>query len=102
MRIAVIGDYESPGYKDLLQLVKIIFPEEDVIDLSRHQSGEWKKRSIARYLDIESAHRVMIGNDWSDHFDTKSDITNAQKLSKEIFIEFNGRFLPFPQNAVRI
>jgi len=102
MRIAVIGDYESPEYKELLQLVKIIFPEEVVLDLSRYQNGDWKKRSNARYVDIESAHQVMISNDWVDHFDAKSDITNAQKLSKEIFIEFNGRFLPFPQNKIRI
>ncbi len=102
MIVVVIGDYESPEYLDLLQRVKILQPEESVLDLSLHHFPTWKQSMDARFADIESAHRVIICNDWRKHFDVKRDITQAQLLNKEIFIERDGQFLPFPEHAHQI
>jgi|SRR5665647_94584 len=102
MIIAVIGDYESPKYQELLQCVKIYKPEEHVLDLSRHQSVNWKKMLDARFADIETAHQVVISNDWDNNIDTKRDITQAQFLHKETFIYRDGQFLPFPEYAHKL
>ena len=42
MKIAVIGDYNSPQYKTLLQIVKMHFPGDNVLDLSVHQNADYK------------------------------------------------------------
>ena len=102
MRIAVIGDYESQTYKALVQRVRIARPEEDVIDLSGHQTGSWKKMQNVRFTEIGSAHQVVISDVWHNHFDAKKDITHAQSLNKECFIDRDGQFLPFPEYAERI
>ena len=101
MIIAVIGDYESPTYKDMVQRVQILNPEEEVFDLSRHKTGGWKKMLESRFTDIRSAHRIAISYDWHNHLDAKRDITHAQLLNKECFIEREGQFRPFPEYAER-
>lgn len=100
MRIAVIGDYESSNYQDLLQRVKIIFPGESVLDLSRF-TGDWKKRADARLEAISSSYEVIICADWIYLTDVKIDITRAQSLKKECYIDVDGKFLPFPEYAKR-
>ncbi len=102
MKIAVIGDYESPEYKELLQRVKILKPDEQVLDLSRHQKSSWSKMLESRFADIRNAQQVVISDDWESHFDAKRDITQAQSLNKECFIDQGGRFLPFPEYARRL
>jgi hypothetical protein len=102
MKIAVIGEYESPAYKDLLLRVKIIKPEEEVLDLSRHHNSCWSKMLESRFGDIRNAHLVVISVDWHNHFDAKRDITYAQSLNKECFIDFHGQFLPFPEFAQKL
>jgi len=102
MNVAVIGDYESPEYRDLLMKVKIMQPEEQIFDLSRHKTGDWSKLLNARFADIGNAHRVIISSDWRNHFDAKRDITHAQSLHKECFIECDGKFLPLEQCMSRI
>jgi hypothetical protein len=97
MNIAVIGDYKSPKYLDLLMKVKIMQPDEQVFDLSRHKDGDWSKLLSERFSDISNAHRVFISSDWCNHFDAKRDITYAQSLHKECFIECDGKFLPLEQ-----
>ena len=101
MNIAVIGDYESPTYIDMVQRVKILNPEEVVSDLSRHKTGGWKKMLESRFTDIVNSHRIVISHDWNDHLDAKRDITHAQLLNKECFIERDGQFRPFPEYAER-
>lgn len=102
MDIAVIGDYDSPEYRDLLMKVKIMQPDENIIDLSRHKGGDWSKLLNARFTDIGNAHRVIICSNWRNLFDAKRDITHAQSLHKECFIECDGKFLPLEQCASRI
>ena len=102
MVIVVIGDYESPKYQELLQLVKIYKPEEEVIDLSRHQNLNPSIMRVSRFADIETAHQVVISNDWDNNIDTKRDITQAQFLHKETFIYRDGQFLPFPEFAHKL
>jgi hypothetical protein len=101
MRIAVIGDYESPEYQDLLMRVQIVFPGETVLDLSRHGSVFWKKSKDERLKDIELAQIIIICADWDRLTDAKIDITRAQSLRKECFIDITGKFLPFPEFAKR-
>lgn len=102
MKVAVIGDYESQEYKELLQRVRILKPEEEVLDLSRHQKSSWNKKLESRFSDIKNAHQIVISDDWHDHLEAKRDITHAQSLNKECFIDQNGQFLPFPEFARKI
>jgi hypothetical protein len=102
MIIVVIGNYVSPEYHDLLMKVKIMQPEEQVMDLSRHKNSDWSKQLQARFTDIGNAHMVIISSDWRLHFDAKRDITHAQSLHKECFVECDGRFLPLDQCISRI
>ena len=97
--IAVIGDYESPKYKTLLQDVKRLKPEEEVLDLSRHK-GSWSNQLDKRFTDISNADCVVISADWHKHFDAKRDITHAQSKHKDCFVEREGQFLPFPEHSV--
>ena len=102
MKIAVIGDYQSPEYQILLQRVRIIKSDEEVLDLSRHQKSSWNKMLEYRFADIKSAHQIVISDDWHDHLEAKRDITHAQCLNKECFIEHGGQFLPFPEYARKL
>jgi hypothetical protein len=96
MRIAVIGgNYNSQSYKELLEIVRLAMPEEIIIDMSRHQSGNWKTDFDLRCLDIDSAHRIIVPNDWRDHIDAKADITHAQKVRKDLYIYLDGKFYPW-------
>jgi hypothetical protein len=99
MLIAVIGDYLSPNYKTLLENVKRLKPDEQILDLSRHHHVTWKREKDERYKDIENADEVVIGADWPRHFDAKLDITYAQSKYKDCYVEYEGRFLPFPDGV---
>jgi hypothetical protein len=95
MIIAVVGDYTSPDYKDLLLRVKIAFPEEKVLDLSRHEQRNDQLRKRARSTDIEDSHHVILGNNWRGSFDARNDINCAHQNHKEIFVEMDGAFRPY-------
>lgn len=101
MIIAVIGDYDIQQYQDLLQRVRTAYPEDQVLDLSRHNKS-WKKNLEARFEDICIAHLVIIGFGWRYKIDAKRDVTHAQYLGRECFIDREGRFLSFPQYATEI
>jgi hypothetical protein len=101
MIIAVIGDYESPKYKDLLLKIKVLQPEETIIDLSRHRNGDWGKLKHARFTDISNADTVVAGSDWQDHFESRHDIHHAQSLHKDLLIECDGKFFPLSQSVTR-
>lgn len=102
MIIAVIGDYSSPKYKELLLRIKMAKPFETILDLSRHQKRSLNKIPEARFADIANSHQVVIGDHWKGSIDTHSDIAHAQNLHKECFIEHEGQFLPFPEYAERV
>ena len=95
MDISVIGDYESPEYRDLLMKVKILQADETIQDLSRHNSGVWSKDIQGRHEDIRTANLVVISRDWDRHLDAKVDIHYAQQEHKECMIEQDGKFIPF-------
>lgn len=99
MDIAVIGNYKSKKYQELLKMVRNLKPDDRVIDLSRHQSTAWGKQLHDRYTDIGNAHIVIISEDWRDHFETRNDLTHAQKLHKELYLEYEQRFIPFPTHT---
>jgi len=102
MNIVVIGDYQSPQYKDLLQRVHMALPEELILDLSSYRTGSWKKMYDARSEDIFRAHKVIIGNGWRTNIDARRDITYAQELKKECLVEIDGTYRPFPEYAREI
>ena len=101
MRIAVIGDYQSPEYRELLRRIRILKSEEQVLDLSVHQKSSTTRMSEARLVDIKNAHQIVISGDWDNHPNAKSDIAHAQSLGKECFIDRDGQILPFPEYAGR-
>lgn len=97
MNISVIGDYSSPKkYQELLETVKSYKPDENVLDLSRHKKGEWAKILLKRAKDITDSHLIVLACDWHDHFDCRMDQKTSRELHKEIMIEVDGHFLPFP------
>ncbi len=102
MNIAVIGDYQSPQYKNQLQRLEMALPEEHILDLSSHRTGSWKKMCDARFEDIFRSHKVIIGNGWRTNIDARRDITYAQSLKKECLIEIEGVYRPFPEYAREI
>jgi hypothetical protein len=102
MKVAVIGDYESPEYQVWLQRVRILKSDEEVLDLSRYQKSSGNKMKEYRFADIKSAHQIVISDDGHDHLEAKRDITHAQWLNKECFIEHGGQFLPFPEYARKL
>ncbi|MEI7526968.1 MAG: hypothetical protein WCJ95_21650 [Mariniphaga sp.] len=103
MIIAVLADYESaPVYNKFMQLVEICFRDECRLDLSRHQGNDWKKRDLARVKDIEEAHLVIVCSGWQNNMDVRHDLWEAQRRKKEIYIEFNGTFVPFNTYTARV
>lgn len=102
MRIAVIGDYKSPGYIDLLMKVTIFIEDVFVLDLSKHNTGSWTDMRDARWADIESAHQVIVCNDWLDqNIDVKVDIQKARCLGKELLVFYDGYLIPLQLYAYK-
>ena len=95
MNIALLADYDSAEYQLLYDKVKNLFPEETVLDLSRHRGSDWKKRDQARVRDIEDAHLVFVCNDWQINTDIRHDLREAQCRKKDIVIEYERGYVPF-------
>ena len=94
MNISVIANYQSYGFRILLEKVKCFFPDEVVLDLSRHTGDDWKKTDQNRIIDILNSGLVIVCQDWKDHIDVIHDLTVAQKGKIDVLIEFDGRFVP--------
>jgi len=102
MKISVIANYESVSFRVLLERVRCFFPEEDVLDLSRHQGNDWKKIDQNRIIDISGSSLVIVCQDWKNHIDVVHDLTEAQKRGKDILIEVDGGFVPLTHQTARI
>ena len=102
MNIAVIGDYNSPEYQDFLQKVKLVKPEETILDLSRHPGYNWGKKVQGRFEDISSSHLVIIHPNFSNNRDSKRDVTYAGERKRERMIYVDGAFRPYPEFATQI
>ncbi len=102
MIISVIADYDSEGYQALYQKIVMQFTEDQVLDLSRHQGNNWKKKDEARIRDIEDSHLVIVCNNWQNNVDVRHDLGEALKRKKDIFIEFDGKLISFNTSNARI
>lgn len=102
MNIAVLANYKSLDYQILLLKVKSLFPEDLVLDLSRHTGNDWKKSDLNRISDISNSSLVIVCQNWQAHVDVIHDLTEAQRGKKDIFIEFEGRFVPLTQQTARV
>jgi len=100
MKVAVIGDYESTEYKELLKFVTLNMPEEKIIDLSRHQSKKWERLIEKRLQDITDAHQVVVCEQWREDrlIDVKVDLGNALELNKDILQKKGEKLIPFNEN----
>jgi hypothetical protein len=96
MKIAVIGDYNSPQYQTLHQIVKMHFPNDSVIDLSVYQNADFKKREKARQLEIKACHLFIFDSKWDESVEIRQDITFAQQSGKDGFLYRGGQFQSFP------
>lgn len=92
MNIAVIGDYESPQYQELLQIVKIAFPDDNILDLSTHQKGDYKAREKARQNLIKGAFMFIYDHKWEESTEIRQDITYAQKAGLDGYLYAAGQF----------
>ena len=102
MNIAVLANYKSLDYQILLLKVKSLFPEDLVLDLSRHTGNDWKKSDQNRISDISNSSLVIVCQNWQAHVDVIHDLTEAQKRKKDIYIEFDGRFVPLTHQTARV
>ena len=102
MNIALLADYESDDYQLLYEKVKNIFPEENVLNLSRHRGNDWKKKDQARVTDIEDAHLVFVCSEWALHTDVRHDLWEAQCRKKDIVIEYERGYVPFDIYSARV
>jgi len=101
MKIAVIGDYSSPEYKSLLQIVAMSFPEDTVLDLSRHEGNVFKKNQNARQEDIKVAHIYVFDSNWDQStVEVRQDITYAQMAGKDGYKHTRGQFHSFPCHSL--
>jgi len=96
MKIAVIGEYDSPQYKHLLEIVSIAFPLDKALDLSIHTAGDFKTRQAARFEEIKSCHAFVYDYKWEESTEIRQDITCAQKAGKDGFFYCGGKFKPLP------
>ena len=96
MKIAVIGDYNSPQYQTLLQIVKMHFPGDTIVDLSVHQNADYKKREKARQVEIKASHLFIFDSKWDESVEIRQDITFAQQSGKDSYFYSAGKFLSFP------
>ena len=101
MRVAVINNYDSDYYKVFLQIVKIAKPEENILDLSKYNSRNYNKNKSDRHLEIDSAHQVIIGNNWLENIDARDDITFAMSQKKDIYAYVDGRFYPWDEYCAK-
>ena len=101
MNIAVLANYKSLDYQILLVKVKSLFPEDIVLDLSRHTGNDWKKSDQNRITDISDSCLVIVCQNWQAYPDVIHDLTEAQKHKKDVFIELEGRFVPLTQQTAR-
>jgi hypothetical protein len=102
MRIAVIGDYSAPEYRELIVKIKTGFPEDIILDLSVHHKGQSRNKRRSRQEDIATAHIVVISEMWLSTIEPRKDVPFAQSAGKECFIERFGQFHPFPEYAERL
>jgi hypothetical protein len=102
MNIAVIGNYVLPDYQKFLNKISGVKPDDKVTDLSRHRSGSWDNMKKKRQEDIADSHMVVIGAGWKTSVDAMVDLTYAQKLRKEIYLEVDGQILLYPDCAVSL
>ena len=101
MNISVIGNYESESFRVLLERVRCFFPDDAILDLSRHKGNDWKKMDQNRISDISNSSMVVVCQNWKDHADVIHDLSEAQKHKKDIFIEYEDRFVPLTQQTAR-
>ena len=101
MNISVIANYESESFRVLLERVRCFFPDEDVLDLSRHKGNDWKKMDQNRISDISTSNLVIVCQNWKDHADVIHDLSEAQKHKKDIFIEYEDRFVQLTHQTAR-
>jgi hypothetical protein len=92
MNIVVIGDYESLQYQDLLQIVRIAFPDDKVLDLSIHKTGDYKSREKARQNVIKGAFMFVYDQKWEESTEIRQDITYAQKAGLDGYLYAAGQF----------
>ena len=102
MNIALIGDYASPNYQEFLKKIKMVKPEEIILDLSRHPGYNWGKKLKARFEDISASHMVIIHPDYRDSIDSRRDVTYAMDKKRECMIYVDGVFRPFAEYAPTI
>ena len=99
MNIAVIGDYESPFYPEFLKKIRLVKPEDTILDLTRHQGNNWGKKLAARWEDISSSYLVIVHPDYEKSLDSRRDLTYAMDRKRECLIYVDGVFRPFAEHV---
>jgi len=92
MNIAVIGDYESLQYKDLLQTVKMHFPADKVLDLSLIKCADEKRAEKLRQEEIKTCIIFIYDYKWEYDLKIRRDISYALMVGKDPYFYSAGKF----------
>lgn len=102
MKVAVIGEYESPDYSQKVKAVELLYPEDTILDLGRHTSKNWQKLLNLKFQDIENAHivvNVCVNFTDDNKIDVKIDLGQAENRSKDMYqLTSEGKIVPFGKN----
>ena len=103
MKVAVIGSFLSKDYPKQLALVKLRYPEEEVLDCGRYHDVKYDKCIKKMFRDLEEAHVVVCTT-----VDFKSDHAiecrlalkqSLEVLNKDVLqLDSEGRIVPFNSN----
>lgn len=96
MRIAAIGNYNSEKYKELLLATSVIFPEDNVMDLSAPVAGDFKMRQAWRFSQIKSASLFVFDQNYKESPEILQDITYAQCCGLDGYLYSGGTFRSHP------
>jgi hypothetical protein len=87
MIIAVIGEYGWPRYNQLVKLVQTMRPNDEIVDLSKHQSPNWTISLDKRSTDIKNSDIVVISRNYKDVYDGRRDFHLVLQIRKTYVFE---------------
>lgn len=102
MKVAIVGEYGTPEYERNLAIVKLLMPEEQLVDIGKLSAKNWHKHIEKRTEAMDGCVMVInICENWKEekHHDLQIDLSIADsQLHKDMKQLRDGRLVPFAEN----